>query len=93
MDILVVRQGNRVYGYLNSCPHTGASLDWMPGQFLDRHREFIQCATHGALFRLVDGLCVYGPCAGEYLTAVATAVVDGDVVLVTADSESRVARD
>ena len=54
---------------------------------------FIQCATHGALFRLVDGLCVYGPCAGEYLTAVAMAVVDGDVVLVTADSESRVARD
>jgi len=27
----------------------------------------IQCATHGALFRIRDGYCVAGPCAGQGL--------------------------
>jgi nitrite reductase/ring-hydroxylating ferredoxin subunit len=86
-DILVVRLGTEVYGYLNSCPHTGAPLDWVPGRFLDPQREFIQCATHGALFCLVDGLCVYGPCAGDRLAPVSVTVMDGEVVMVGVDNE------
>jgi nitrite reductase/ring-hydroxylating ferredoxin subunit len=81
VDILVVRQGGRVYGYLNSCPHTGAPLDWVPGQFLDLQREYIQCATHAALFRIPDGVCVAGPCAGDQLMPVPLAVEDGQVIL------------
>jgi nitrite reductase/ring-hydroxylating ferredoxin subunit len=81
MDFLVVRQGARVYGYLNTCPHTGGPLDWVPGQFLDVDREYIQCATHAALFRITDGECVYGPCAGDRLTPVPVAVEAGDVIL------------
>ena len=88
-DILVIRDDNRVYGYLNSCPHTGAPLDWVPGEFLDQQREFIQCATHGALFRLVDGVCVYGPCAGDRLAQVCVSVVNGEVVWASKDTNPK----
>jgi nitrite reductase/ring-hydroxylating ferredoxin subunit len=92
-EILVVRHNYRVYAYRNSCPHTGATLDWVPGEFLDRQREFIQCATHGALFRLVDGLCVYGPCAGDYLAPVPVTVTNGDVIWTGRDIEPRGAQE
>lgn len=80
-QIFVVRRGGRVYGYLNVCPHRGTSLDWLPDQFFDPEREYLQCATHDARFRVEDGYCVAGPCSGKRLTAVAVTVVDGQVVL------------
>jgi naringenin degradation protein FdeD len=92
-DILVLRKGDHVYGYLNTCPHTGGPLDWVPDQFLDPAREYIQCATHGALFRIADGVCVSGPCAGDRLTPVPTAVEAGEVVLFVTDGVTGLARD
>ena len=85
VDILVVRRGNRVYGYLNSCPHTGGPLDWVPDQFLDLNHQYIQCATHAALFRIMDGVCVYGPCSGAYLVPVSVQLVNGAVIFPTTD--------
>jgi nitrite reductase/ring-hydroxylating ferredoxin subunit len=82
-DILVVRQGEQVFGYLNSCPHTGGPLDWVPDQFLNLDREYIQCATHAALFQLHDGECIAGPCIGERLTTVPVLVEAGAVVMLT----------
>ena len=66
--IFVVRAGATLRAYENSCPHTGGPLDWVPDQFLTREKDMILCATHGALFRLDDGHCLAGPCAGERLT-------------------------
>jgi len=80
-----VRHGDRVYAYRNRCPHTGAPLDWQPDQFLDLEQMFIQCAFHGALFRIADGYCVRGPCAGQSLEAVSVRIDDGLVVLGKAD--------
>ena len=91
-DILVVRREAHVYGYLNTCPHTGGPLDWVPDQFLDLTHEYIQCATHAALFRITDGLCVHGPCAGDALTPVPLVVEDGEVVLLVADAATGIAR-
>ena len=67
LEIFLIRKGSEVYGYVNHCPHTGVNLEWMPDQFLDPTGGFIQCATHGALFRIEDGLCLRGPCMGERL--------------------------
>jgi len=67
-SIFVVRQQNTIYLYRNHCPHLGLPLEWMPHQFLDRDGHYIQCATHGALFRISDGYCVAGPCPGDSLT-------------------------
>jgi nitrite reductase/ring-hydroxylating ferredoxin subunit len=82
-DIFVVRRNNRVYGYFNSCPHTGGPLDWVPDRFLSLDERYIQCATHDALFRLDDGQCVAGPCAGDRLAPVSLQIEAGDVFLLT----------
>ncbi|MDJ0949893.1 MAG: Rieske (2Fe-2S) protein [Alphaproteobacteria bacterium] len=79
--IFVVRRGDRVFAYENSCPHVGTPLDWVPDQFLDRDGAHILCSTHGALFRIEDGYCLSGPCAGDRLSQVAVAVRDGMVVM------------
>jgi len=80
LDVLVVRKGPSVYAYVNSCPHTGSPLDWVEHEFLSLDKQHIQCATHAALFRLTDGLCVAGPCAGSSLTAIAVTVNSGMVI-------------
>ena len=84
LDLLLVRRGPGVYAYVNSCPHTGVTLDWLPDQFLDAEGNHIQCTTHGALFRPEDGYCVYGPCAGESLESVAVEIRDGWIELTVA---------
>ena len=70
-DLLLVRREGRVYAYRNRCPHRGIPLEWQPDQFLDESGSLIQCATHGALFLIESGECVAGPCAGEFLAALA----------------------
>jgi len=79
VGIMAIRKGDAVFLYENNCPHIGAPLDFMPGQFLDIDREFIICSTHGALFRIEDGHCVSGPCAGDNLTPVTGRVSAGEV--------------
>ena len=80
-ELFIVRKGTRVFVYENSCPHTEGPLDWQPDVFLDVEKRFIQCATHGALFRIEDGYCVHGPCIGAHLTPVPAHVADGLIYL------------
>lgn len=79
--LCVVRRGEQVYGYVNRCPHTGGPLDWQPGRFLTAEGDLIQCSTHGALFRVEDGYCVWGPCAGDALTPVRLTSRGDDIYL------------
>jgi nitrite reductase/ring-hydroxylating ferredoxin subunit len=83
-DIFIVRLGDDAHGYLTSCPHTGAPLDWTPDRFLDLDGRYIQCAMHGALFRIEDGRCIAGPCNGDRLTRVPVRVEAGVVYVNTA---------
>ena len=80
-DFFVVRHGDHIRAYRNRCPHTGAPLDWMPDRFLDLDGELIQCAIHGALFQIEDGMCVRGPCLGRVLEPVGVVVREGMVWL------------
>jgi len=91
LDIFVVRQGQGVYAYVNSCPHTGSPLDWVEHEFLSLDKHHIQCAMHAALFRLVDGKCVAGPCAGASLTTVPVEVEAGLVIVSSATPPAGVA--
>ncbi len=81
IQLFVVRSGSDVVAYLNSCPHTGGPLDWVPDQFLNIDNDRIQCATHDALFRIEDGLCIQGPCAGQYLVPVGVEIKAGRVLV------------
>ena len=81
LDIFVVRKGAAVRAYVNSCPHVGTPLDWVPDQFMDPSGGYIMCATHGALFQIEDGCCLAGPCQGGRLKTVPIAVRDGAIHL------------
>ncbi len=89
-EVFVVREGARLYGYVNACPHIGTPLEFTPNQFLTAGGEYILCSTHGALFRIEDGYCVAGPCAGMRLAPLALTVDDsGAVLLDEAGTSSR----
>lgn len=79
--ILVVRHKGQLYAYRNRCPHTGVNLEWLPDQFLDASGEYLQCALHGALFRIEDGFCVHGPCAGDALRPVSVQEKNGEILV------------
>lgn len=79
--IFVVKKAGALYAYVNSCPHVGTPLNFLPDRFFDRGAEHLLCTTHGALFRVEDGHCLDGPCAGKRLTPVAIRVEEGEIVL------------
>ncbi len=85
VPIFVVRAAGRVAAYRNACPHTGGPLDWVTDRFLSRDKRHILCATHGALFRIEDGACLAGPCAGESLLPVPVEVANGVVTVTEPD--------
>ena len=76
----VVRQGEVVRGYVDSCPHIGWPLAFLGDRYLTREKDLILCSGHGALFRLDDGVCVAGPCYGDRLEDWPVRIVDGTVV-------------
>ena len=81
-EVLVARAGAQLFAYENRCPHRGTTLDWAPDRFMTEDSTHLQCATHGAQFRVEDGVCVQGPCVGRALTALHIERVDGQVWLV-----------
>tara|TARA_B100000029_G_scaffold471771_1_gene511718 strand:+ start:615 stop:971 length:357 start_codon:yes stop_codon:yes gene_type:complete len=79
--MFVIRQGDQVFGYMNLCPHQGTTLDWKPDAFLTVEKDYIMCATHGALFEKETGVCVWGPCQGRMLAPIKVRLEDGLVML------------
>jgi nitrite reductase/ring-hydroxylating ferredoxin subunit len=75
----VVRKDGRVLGYVDRCPHAGWPLAARPDRYLTREADRLFCAGHGAMFRIEDGVCTFGPCFGEALEAWPVEVVDGVV--------------
>ena len=79
------RKGADVRVYVNSCPHIGTPLDWLPDKFMSRDGKYLICATHGAAFAPLDGKCLLGPCEGDFLDKVAFEIEDG-VIYVPANA-------
>lgn len=78
--LFIVRHRGALYAYRNACPHVGTPLDLAPDRFFDPSGTLLQCSTHGAQFRIDDGTCVAGPCAGKRLTPVEI-VLSGEFVV------------
>ena len=78
------RDGAAIRAFKNRCPHNSGTLETVPDRFLDADRESLVCSTHGARFRITDGLCTSGPCRGEGLTVVAITIIGGEVRLLAA---------
>lgn len=78
---LVVRRGSQVFAYVNNCPHYDrAPLGWKKDAFLNQAGDRIMCASHGALFRIEDGVCEIGPCLGQALAPIEVNVNEGQIV-------------
>jgi nitrite reductase/ring-hydroxylating ferredoxin subunit len=69
-EIILARTELGFRAYQNRCRHLPVSLDWGDGEVLDESGDLLQCRTHGALYRIEDGLCVAGPCKGHTLIPV-----------------------
>ncbi len=74
----IVRNGDLLAGYVDSCPHAGWPLATFDDRYLTRDGRHILCTGHGALFTL-DGQGATSPCLGEHLTAWPIELRDGDV--------------
>ena len=77
----VIRYNGRVHGWVNRCPHQGMELDWNPGEFFDCDKEYLVCASHGALFRPDSGECIGSPCTGSGLERVSVYEDSGMIYL------------
>ena len=74
----VIRKGELVAGYVDSCPHAGWPLATFDDGYLTKDTRHILCTGHGALFTL-DGTGVTTPCVGERLSAWPIEIKDGEV--------------
>ena len=81
VSVFVVRHGQSVRAFVNSCPHIGAPLEFGPDRYLDLTGEYVLCSLHGAHFEPETGLCVLGPCKGRSLSAYPVRVDNGKVIL------------
>ena len=77
----VVRLDGALRAYANVCPHKRHPLNLADDEFLVPGQQLLRCASHGALFDPVSGLCVFGPCAGRSLTSLECRL-EGDEILV-----------
>jgi nitrite reductase/ring-hydroxylating ferredoxin subunit len=86
LDVFVVHSNASFHAYVNSCPHTGANLEWQEDQFLDMDKAFIHCSTHDALFEIDSGLCIAGPCVNQFLQPLILSQEDGILLLEIPDN-------
>lgn len=80
-SVFALRHGGEVRLYRNSCPHLDVPMEYRKDRFLSADGSLIVCYAHGAQFLPDSGLCIYGPCLGERLSALRWQVDDGWLVL------------
>ena len=83
-DVVLVCRAGVFRAYVNSCPHQGMPLETFPDKFLSQDGSLLICSTHGARFRVEDGVCVSGPCQGKGLKTIAL-VVESETISVVLD--------
>lgn len=81
LAFFIVRKAGEIHAYVNSCPHTGAPLNWQPDKFLNYEQDLIQCSLHMAVFDIPSGRCIAGPCVNKGLHSVEIEVKNGDIYL------------
>ena len=81
IDGFVVNFHEKFYAYVNACCHIPMRMDWYENQFFTRDKRYIICPTHGAAYEPNTGLCIDGPCPGEYLQSIPVAVKHGQIIV------------
>ena len=69
--MFVVRYRGGLQAWRNACPHiNGAPMAWKRNAYLSPDGQHVMCHAHGARFEPDTGLCVHGPCKGQFLERV-----------------------
>jgi nitrite reductase/ring-hydroxylating ferredoxin subunit len=69
--LFVVKQQGAVYAYEDECPHVaGGRMAWRKDAYMDASGTKIICYAHGAVFVPETGLCIKGPCLGQFLKSI-----------------------
>ncbi len=84
-SFIVIKKREKIFIYINRCPHMHVPLNWEPNKFLDKSGDLIQCSTHGALFQIETGECLQGPCLGQSLQAIPHKIKDGEICIKESD--------
>jgi nitrite reductase/ring-hydroxylating ferredoxin subunit len=79
LEALLVNFNGTHFAYVNRCPHTGITLDWVNNQFFSSDTRYLMCATHGAVFEPPTGECIWGPCVGLSLQSMPIEIADGEI--------------
>jgi len=79
LEGMLVNFDGNLFAYINRCPHTGITLDWVNNQFFSSDKRYVMCATHGAVFEPATGECIWGPCVGLSLQSVPIEIDGGQV--------------
>ena len=82
-DLFVVSRGTQAYCYVNDCLHLHITIDFVPGRFMNKDADLIQCANHGVHFEIKTCRYVEGPCRGDALASLPIGIVNGTVVTET----------
>ena len=90
-SMFVVRKEQKVWAYLNLCPHFSLPLNYRAESFVNDDGSLIRCTMHFAEFRIEDGFCVAGACEGSYLDPVPVRVEGGSIVIVPDPSQEQAA--
>lgn len=77
--LLLLRSADKVFGFVNRCPHFGVPLAQRQEQLLFKPHASVSCNVHYSRFRWQDGVCEFGECEGESLTSVSIKVDDDRV--------------
>lgn len=75
--VVVLRLGERLFTFHNCCPHFSLPLNYEPDRFHVFDGELLMCAHHTAIYRIEDGACIDGPCAGARLTTIPVTLDSG----------------
>lgn len=85
----VIRFRGQPYAYVNQCAHVSVELDWTQGEFFNRDKDYLICATHGAHYQPATGFCVMGPCKGKRLQALEVIEQNQEIVINTTGIKTR----
>lgn len=82
-SIFAILTQGQIRLYRNSCPHLDVRLEYRKDRFMSADGQRIICYAHGAQFLPESGLCVYGPCLDERLSALEFQIDEGLLVFST----------
>ena len=79
--LFVTHSNGDFIAFRNSCPHFDVPLNHTPEELLADDGAHYLCTTHFAKFDRLTGLCIYGPCEGEYLDRIPIVLVNGEILI------------